>query len=84
MALKLPIIRPISDLARDAKALVAQARAEREPVVITQRGRAVAVLLPVELYHDLQRRSARMLSPRLVDPDDAAAFKMTVERVDAA
>ena len=84
MTQKLPAIRPISDLARDAKALVAHARAEHEPVVITQRGREVAVLLPVELYRELQHQSARILSPRLVDPADAAAFRMTVERVDAA
>ena len=44
--MRIPEIRPISDLARDARALVARARERQEPIVITQRGRDVAVLLP--------------------------------------
>jgi prevent-host-death family protein len=81
--MKLPEIHPISDLARDARGLVARVREQREPIVITQRGREVAVLLPVETYRELQRQlSARMLSPRLADPADAPAFRMTMERVE--
>ena len=83
MSLKLPEIHPISDLARDARGLVARARERREPIVITQRGRDVAVLLPNELYRDMQnQRMARLVSPRLVDPADAIAFRMQFERVD--
>lgn len=81
MALKLPEIRPISDLARDARGLVARAREKQEPIVITQRGRDVAVLLPIELYRDMQQTAAaRVVSPRLVDPADATVFRMQVER----
>ena len=82
MALKLPEIRPISDLARDARGLVARARERQEPIVITQRGRDVAVLLPIEVYRQMQEQAtARLISPRLVDPADAAAFRMRIERV---
>ena len=79
----LPEIRPITDLARHARALVERARRQREPVVITQRARQVAVLLPIELYRDMQRQlTARSISPRLVNQQDAAAFRMTVERLE--
>ncbi len=80
VALKLPEICPISDLARDARGLVARARERKEPIVITQRGRDVAVLLPIEVYREMQRNvTARMVSPRLVNPADAAAFRMRIE-----
>jgi len=81
VALRLPEIHPISELARDARGLVARARERQEPIVITQRGRAVAVLLPVEVYREMQQRlTARIVSPRLVNPADAAEFRMHVER----
>ena len=83
MALKLPEICPISDLARDARGLVARARERNEPIVITQRGRDVAVLLSIELYREMQRQvTARMASPRLANPADAAAFRMRIERLE--
>src|SRR5438445_3128419 len=82
VALKLPEIHPISDLARKARGLVARARERREPIVITQRGRDVAVLVPIEMYREMQsQRPARIASPRLVNPADAIAFRMQFERV---
>jgi prevent-host-death family protein len=84
VALKLPEICPISDLARDARGLVARARERQEPIVITQRGRDVAVLLPIQLYREMQQHvTARMVSPRLVNPADATAFRMRIEPVEA-
>ncbi|MCL5961778.1 MAG: type II toxin-antitoxin system Phd/YefM family antitoxin [Chloroflexi bacterium] len=50
MAIRIPEIHPISDLARDARSLVERARRRQEPIVIAQRGREVAVLVPIELY----------------------------------
>jgi prevent-host-death family protein len=47
----LPRVVPISDLRADAAALVKQTRETREPVIITQRGRAAAVLMSVEDYN---------------------------------
>lgn len=78
--MKIPEIRPISDLARDAKGLIELAREKQEPIVITQRGRDVAVLLPVELYRTLEAALAYRLPPRavLLNPKDAERFKMTV------
>lgn len=77
MAIRIPEIHPISDLARDARALVERVRQRQEPIVITQRGRDVAVLLPVELYRKMERAmTPRFVSPRLVHPEDALEFRM--------
>ena len=79
MAARIPEIRPISDLARDARGIVAGARQRQEPVVITQRGRDAAVLVPIELYRRMERQVAhRLASPRLVRPEDAARFEMSM------
>ena len=47
---KVPDIVPITDLRQDSSAVLKRVRASREPVIITQRGRAAAVLLSVEEY----------------------------------
>lgn len=47
---KVPAIVPITDLRQDAAAALKQAKSSRQPVVITQRGRAAAVLLSLEAY----------------------------------
>jgi prevent-host-death family protein len=84
MAIRIPSIHPISDLARDARGLVAKARERQEPVVITQRGREVAVLLPIEVYRELEARSRpRIVSPRLAKPEDARRFEMKMTVVDS-
>ncbi len=47
---KVPEIVPITDLRQDSSAVLKRVRSSREPVIITQRGRAAAVLLSVEEY----------------------------------
>lgn len=47
---KVPKIIPISDLRQNAAAVLQRLRGSQEPVVITQRGRAAAVLLSVDTY----------------------------------
>jgi prevent-host-death family protein len=47
---KVPAIVPITDLRQDAAAALKRIKASRQPVVITQRGRAAAVLLSIEAY----------------------------------
>ena len=53
-----PPIIPISDLRQDAANVLQQIKNSMEPTVITQRGRAVAIMLSVEAYeqgeHDRQ------------------------------
>ena len=47
---KVPNIIPVTDLRQDAAAALKRVQTSRQPVVITQRGRAAAVLLSVEEY----------------------------------
>jgi prevent-host-death family protein len=52
---KLPNIVPISDLRQDAAKVLKRVRASREPLIITQRGRAAAVMLSVESFERSER-----------------------------
>jgi len=52
---KLPNIVPISDLRQDAAKVLKQVRESREPLIITQRGRAAAVMLSVESFERSER-----------------------------
>ncbi len=61
---KVPDIIPITDLRQDAAAALKRARESRQPVVITQRGRAAAVLVSVETYEraEHERQLLRLLA----------------------
>jgi prevent-host-death family protein len=52
---RFPKIIPISDLRQNASDVVRGVSSSREPVFITQRGRAAAVLVSLEAYEDSQR-----------------------------
>lgn len=56
---KLLDIIPVTDLRQDAAAALKRVRNSKRPVVITQRGRAAAVILSVEAYE--QREHEREL-----------------------
>jgi len=47
---KLMNILPVSDLRQDAAKVLKQLRDKKEPIIITQRGRAAAVMIGVEAY----------------------------------
>jgi prevent-host-death family protein len=47
---KVPDIVPISDLRQDAANVLGRVKKSRQPVVITQRGRAAAVMLSIDEY----------------------------------
>jgi prevent-host-death family protein len=51
---KIPNIVPITDLRQDATSIVKRVSETREPLVITQRGRAAAVMVSVEAYEHSQ------------------------------
>ncbi len=51
---KLPNIVPITDLRQDATTIVKRVATSREPLIITQRGRAVAVMVSMEAYEHSQ------------------------------
>lgn len=52
---KLLNIIPISDLRQDAAKVLKRVKDSGEPLVITQRGRAAAVMLSVEAYERSER-----------------------------
>jgi prevent-host-death family protein len=52
---KVSNIIPISDLRKDAAKVLKLIRNSKEPLVITQRGRAAAVMLSVEAYERSER-----------------------------
>ncbi|MBI2908860.1 MAG: type II toxin-antitoxin system Phd/YefM family antitoxin [Chloroflexi bacterium] len=52
---KLLNIIPVSDLRQDAAKILKRVRDSREPLIITQRGRATAVMLSVEAYESSER-----------------------------
>ncbi len=51
---RIPNIIPITDLRQDATSIVKRVTASGEPLVITQRGRAAAVMVSIEAYKDSQ------------------------------
>jgi prevent-host-death family protein len=51
---KAPKIIPISDLRQNASDVVKGVSSSREPVFITQRGRAAAVMVSMEVYTNAQ------------------------------
>jgi prevent-host-death family protein len=61
---KIPNIVPITDLRQDATTIVKRVVASGEPVVITQRGRAAAVMVSMEAYEDSEheRELLRLLA----------------------
>ncbi|PYM79368.1 MAG: prevent-host-death family protein [Candidatus Rokuibacteriota bacterium] len=52
---KMPDIIPVTDLRQHAAAALKRVRATKESLVITQRGRAAAVMLSVEAYERAER-----------------------------
>ena len=61
---KLPHVIPVTDFRQDAARALARVRASKEPVVITQRGRAAAVMLSIEAYEraEQERELLRILA----------------------
>ena len=51
---KIPNIIPITDLRQDATSIMKRVTASKEPLVITQRGRAAAVMVSMEAYQHSQ------------------------------
>jgi prevent-host-death family protein len=47
---KIPEVVPVTDLRQDAAAVLRRVRGRKQPLIITQRGRAAAVMLSLEAY----------------------------------
>ena len=61
---KIPAIMPVTDLRHNAAKALKRARISKQPLVITQRGRAAAVLLSIDVYEtaEHERQLLRLLA----------------------
>ncbi len=61
---KLPEVIPVTDLRQDAAAALRKVRSSKQPLVITQRGRATAVMLSIEAFEQAEheRQLLRLLA----------------------
>lgn len=61
---KIPNMVPVTDLRQDATSILRKANSSKQPIIITQRGRAAAVLVSVEAYEHAQheREILRLLA----------------------
>jgi len=61
---RLPEVIPITDLRQDAAAALRKVRSSKQPLVITQRGRATAVMLSIEAFEQAEheRQLLRLLA----------------------
>ncbi len=51
----LPDVMPVSDLRKDAAAAIKRIKTAKRPLLITQRGRAAAVIISVAAYEQSER-----------------------------
>ncbi len=60
---KVPEIIPVSDLRQDTAAVLKRIRDSNEPLIVTQRGRAAAVMVSIKSYEqaDRERQILRLL-----------------------
>jgi prevent-host-death family protein len=58
---KLSNIIPVSDLRQDAAKLLKQLKNTKEPLIITQRGRATAVMIGVDAYEKSEHEKELLL-----------------------
>lgn len=70
----LPAIIPISDLRQDAAGVIRRVVASDAPVVITQRGRAAAVLVSAEAYERTQHENELLRALARGDAEIAAGL----------
>lgn len=60
-------LRPVSDLEHQTSEVIHQAQETGRPVVLTEAGRGVAVVLSISAFEDLQNAAERMELQRAVD-----------------
>lgn len=69
--MRIPEIVPVSDLRQDVAAVLQRLRHSPDPLVITQRGRAIAVLQGIDAYE--RAENDRELLRRLANGDKEIA-----------
>jgi prevent-host-death family protein len=77
----LPAIIPISDLRQDAAGVIKRVVASDQPAVITQRGRATAVLVSAEAFDRVQYENEILRALVRGDAEIAAGHGRDVDAV---
>jgi prevent-host-death family protein len=78
---RVPNIVPITDLRQDAAAVLRKVRSQRQPTIITQRGRAAAVMLSVEAYEQAEQERELLLLLARGDKEIAEGAGHDLEKV---
>ena len=78
---KVPKIVPITDLRKDAAAVLKELQSSVEPLVITQRGRAAGVLLSMDAYERAQQENELLRLIALGEKEIAAGKGHSLESV---
>jgi prevent-host-death family protein len=78
---KIPTIVPVSDLRQDAAGLLKELRASKEPMFITQRGRAAAVLMSIDAYQNSEARRDILLLLARGEQEIASGVGHTLDSV---
>ena len=84
---KLSNIIPVSDLRQDAAKLLKQLQNSEEPLIITQRGRATAVIIGVDAYekseHEKELLRLLLRGDREVETGQGYALDAVLAEADA-
>lgn len=78
---KVPEIVPVTDLRQGAADVLRKVRESRDPLVITQRGRAAAVLLSMDSYEKAERERELLLMLVRGDKEIAAGVGVGLDEV---
>lgn len=78
---RLPKLIPISDLRTDAAAVLKQVRSGNEPLIITQRGRAAAVMVSMEAYEQAAHERELLMQLAHGDQEIRAGHRVELEAV---
>ena len=78
---KMPDIVPVTDLRQDAAAVLRRLRESEGPLVITQRGRAAAIMISPESYERTDRERELLLRLARGERDLAQGKGHTVDQV---
>jgi len=83
---KLANIIPVSDLRQDAAKVLKKVKNSKEPVIITQRGRAAAVLIGVEAYerseHDKEILRLLAIGEREIEAGEGFSLEDVMQEAD--
>ena len=83
---KVPPIIPVTDLRQDAASVIERVRSTNEPHVITQRGRAAAVLVSVDAFerseHERELLHALAAGEREIAAGKGATLNQVLRKAD--